>query len=198
MTFLEQLIEIDRHITLAINQCYSSITDPMWLMFSDRDIWFILYFLVAAGLLGRLGWKKGLIAILAIVLTIVACDQGGNFVKHTVCRIRPCWDPWLLASGIHLLQHPDPTDITNFGFYSAHAANAMGFAVCSLLCFKWDGSKARPYTIAIIIWALCVGFSRIFVGRHYFGDVLTGFLAGILFGWIFASLGKCIAARIKA
>jgi undecaprenyl-diphosphatase len=38
-------------------------------------------------------------------------------------------------------------------------------------------------TISMIIWALIVGYSRIYLGVHYPGDVVFGSLLGTLTGW---------------
>ena len=70
---------------------------------------------------------------------------------------------------------------------------AMGFALCSAFCFKkGSGRKMTAYTVLIVIWALLVGISRIFVGKHFLGDVLVGFAVGALVGWAVASLAFVI------
>ena len=41
-----------------------------------------------------------------------------------------------------------------------------------------------------------VAVSRIFVGKHYLGDVIVGILVGSLAGWLFARLASHIAIRL--
>ncbi|NWH26695.1 inactive phospholipid phosphatase 7 [Grus americana] len=39
---------------------------------------------------------------------------------------------------------------------------------------------AIPLRILLVLWALCVGFSRVMIGRHHITDVLSGFVFGYL------------------
>jgi undecaprenyl-diphosphatase len=43
--------------------------------------------------------------------------------------------------------------------------------------------KKRWYSISIIVWAMVIGYSRIYLGVHYPGDVLCGSLLGSFIGW---------------
>ena len=66
-----------------------------------------------------------------------------------------------------------------YGFASGHAANTMGLAFFLWLHLdqKWMGALA-------IFWSLAVGYSRIYLGVHYPGDVMVGFLIGATFAWL--------------
>lgn len=185
MTVLEYLQYLDRDVTLAVNSYGSPVTDQIWQFFSMKEVWYPLYLLIALGLVWRLGWKQGLVYVVACVLTVVACDQTGNFVKDTVQRLRPCWDQLMLDGGLRILEDKGG----QFGFYSAHAANAMGLAVCSYKGFcRGVRGRHKLYGTIMILWALLVGVSRVFVGKHFCGDVLVGFVAGVVFACIFAAL----------
>lgn len=189
MDILRWAHHLDKDITLAINSVHCVVSDFIWQIFSNKEIWFVLYFIVLLFLFRNLGWKKAIVAVLAIVLTIVCCDQFANFTKAYFERLRPCWDADMIAGGLHELEGKGNL----YGFYSAHAANAMGFAVSSAMLFKSDRNLLRNYTgytVCIIIWALLVGFSRIFVGKHFFGDVMVGFAVGAIFGSIFAGIAS--------
>ncbi len=194
---LEILEHGDKTATLAINSLHSTLSDAIWVTFSDREIWYPLYFIVMVFLFIRLGWKKALIVIAACILTVVACDQFANFTKSLVARLRPCWDYSVAGRGLHLLENRGNL----YGFYSSHAASAIGFAVCSVLGFKnarrLGKNTHRAYMYGITTWALLVGISRIFVGKHFLGDVLTGFVVGTLFAFGMAYLAKMVILRLK-
>ena len=193
--FLQSLECADKSATLFLNSLHCAFSDAAWQVFSNREIWYVLYLAVAVALFVRLGWKKGLAVTISIILTVVLCDQLGNVCKYGFARLRPCWDGEMVTSGLRILEERGG----DYGFYSAHAANAMGFAVCSLLGFR-AFDKSRRYALygsLVVLWALLAGLSRVFVGKHFLGDVLTGFAAGLLAGWALARLTSLLWTRIR-
>lgn len=194
MNVFQYLHHVDKDVTLAINSCNSPFTDYIWQIFSDKEIWYVLYLIVLVMLFVRLGWKKGLAVTISCILCVVACDQFANFTKDFFERLRPCWDGEMLDRGLHILEGKGNL----YGFYSAHAANALGFAACSFFGFRNDRrSRYRSYGWGIFIWALLVGISRVFVGKHFFGDVMVGFAVGLLFGWGLAAITSLVIRKAK-
>ena len=191
-TLAYTLEQADKAATLAINALHCGVTDFIWKTFSNIPVWIPLYVTVCVILFIRLGWKKALVVTAACALTVVCCDQLSNFSKSFFGRLRPCWDPDMLDRGLRLLERQG----SRFGFFSGHAANALGFAVCSSLGFKNDiRSRYAGYTWGIFIWAAMVGISRIFVGKHFLGDVFVGFTVGLLIGWLMARLARYVITR---
>ena len=191
---LQQLEMADKNATLAINSLNSPVTDFIWQVFSDKEIWFPLYIGFLIYLYVKLGWKKATVITVACILTIVACDQFSNFTKEFFARFRPCYDDYMLQNGLHMLEGKG----NHYGFYSAHAANAMGFALSSLTGLKADSARShRIWPPVICVWAFLVGISRIFVGKHFLGDVIVGLLVGALFGWLLAQIGRWVIRRFS-
>ena len=194
LSLLREAHHIDQDVTLAINALHSPVTDAVWQVFSNKQIWFVLYAAVLMMLYVRLGWKRATLVVLACVLTVTFCDQFSNFTKAYFERLRPCWDQNMVHGGLHVLEGKGNL----YGFYSAHAANAMGFAACSYWGFRNDTRlRFRGYAWGIFIWAVLVGMSRVFVGKHFFGDVLVGFAVGLLAGWLLAQLARLIIRRFR-
>lgn len=192
--FWEKLEMADKDITLAINAVHNPTSDWIWQLFSDKEIWYPLYLGFLIYIFVKMGWKKASIVTLACILTIVACDQFSNFCKEFFARFRPCYDDYMLQNGLHMLEGKG----NHFGFYSAHAANAMGFALSSLVGLKADSMRShRIWPPVICVWAFLVGISRIFVGKHFLGDVIVGFIVGALFGWLLAQAGRWIIRRLS-
>ena len=157
-----------------------------------------MYVGIIALLFWKLGWKKALIAIAGVLLTFGFCDQFSNIIKHAVERIRPVNDEFMVASGLHILERGG-----GFSFFSAHAANALGLAVSSFIglrTYLTDKSQKAPWWIKtyggwMFFWAAMVGISRVFVGRHYLGDVLVGLIVGAVAGITFGYLATYFIRR---
>lgn len=195
------LEQLDKTWTLTINSLHTPFTDKMWMFFSGRTEWIPLYVLVIALLIWRLGWKKGMVMILTTALCILCVDQFANLIKNSVMRLRPGCDPEMLERGLYVLI---PSGAKSYGFFSAHAGNALAFAVCTLKALKmgrdtekrpWKGLSSA-YSVIIVIWAVLVGLSRIFVGKHFLGDVLTGFVVGLIFAEILCAISR-LCFRIR-
>ena len=175
--FIQHLETIDQNVSLWINSFHTELTDKIWLFFSDRLIWLPLYLLVLGLIIHKRGWKRGLLAVLFIALIILTSDQFCNLIKNTVCRLRPSNNPAMIARG---LNYPAGIGSHIYGFFSAHAANAFGFAVAAgLILHSWGWGSG------LCIWAALVGISRVFVGKHFLGDVLTGVIVGTVIALIF-------------
>ena len=104
----------------------------------------------------------------------------------------------MLASGLHVLERGG-----GYSFFSAHAANALGLAFCSFIGLDSNIHKGstspwwiKAYGYWIFFWGAMVGISRIFVGKHYLGDVIVGFIVGAAAGIAFGYLGSIIMKRI--
>ena len=185
---LDRLIGIDQDVTLWINSFHAAWSDPIWMFFSDVRVWFPMYGVIMAMFFIRLGWKKGLVVLLSCILCVVLCDQISYHVKEGLDRLRPYYTADLLERGLHW-----PLNRSSFfGFFSGHASNAWGFAICSFLGFRLN-DRSRNYTAYgwfICIWAALVALSRVMVAAHFFGDILVGTLFGLAVGTFCAALAR--------
>ena len=212
--FWQNVHQLDQQITLAINSWNSAFTDPIWAFLSLKIVWAPLYAAIIALLIWKLGWKKGLVLVGGVLLTIGFCDQFSNLIKHAVERIRPLNDEWMVAHGLNILEWGG-----GFSFFSAHAANSFGIAGSSWFglknclacnaeagtqscatqkickCRMTDAQLCKYYAWVMFTWASLVGISRIFVGKHYLGDVIVGTIVGILAGMFFGWLASKVADK---
>lgn len=205
----QEIHHFDQLLTLEINSWNSFITDPIWQFFSDKLVWAPMYAAIIALLFWKLGWKNGLLVLLGALLTFGFCDQFSNIIKDAVGRIRPLHDEFMKANGLNILEKGG-----GYSFFSAHAANSFGLAFSTFIgmkrCLratsaadtKAADSRSMPkwlkaYGWWMYFWAFMVAISRVFVGKHYLGDVLVGILVGSLAGYTFARLASTLAKRIS-
>ena len=68
-----------------------------------------------------------------------------------------------------------------YGFISSHAANAFAIAVFILLKY-WKRNRVVP--LCMMVWAVLTCYSRVYLGKHYPGDLLCGALFGVLVAFV--------------
>ena len=208
----QEIHHIDQLLTLEINSWHSFITDPIWAFFSDKFVWAPMYAGIIALLIWKLGWKRGLMVLAGALLTFAFCDQFSNLIKHAVGRIRPLHDEFMIAQGLHVLERGG-----GYSFFSAHSANSLGLAFSTFVgmkrCLRVSMTSTEASNTALhaempkwlkaygwwmFFWAFMVAVSRIFVGKHYLGDVIVGILVGSLAGWLFAWLAGWLCKKFMA
>jgi undecaprenyl-diphosphatase len=147
--------------------------DPVMYAISGRIIWIPLYLAILV-YLGITYKRRFLIILIFIILAATLADQSSVLIKNIVHRLRPCHEP-ALAGLVHILKGECGGV---YCFVSSHATNSFDVALLSLLFIK-----KRWYSISIVIWALVIGYSRIYLGVHYPGDVICGSVLGAFIGW---------------
>ena len=186
------LHSLDQDVTLWLNSLSPPWTDSMWTMFSDKSFWIPTYIICVYFLFKRLGWKKALIVLASCGLAFAACDQFSNLVKHAVLRLRPSYSFRMLSGGLNLLESRGGL----YGFFSAHAANAYAVAMCLIIGFRNDNTHTyNAFCKWALAWAMLISISRIFVGKHYLGDVIVGAMIGITFGYFIGMIARYLVQR---
>ena len=167
------LERLDQQLFLFLNSINSPFWDQVMHALSGKIIWVPLYLsiLIYMGIKYK---RKFLIILLFIILAATLADQSSVLVKNLVERLRPCHEPSLQGL-VHLVNGECGG---KFSFVSSHATNSFDVAFLSLLFIR-----KRWFTISIVLWALVVGYTRIYLGVHYHGDVVCGSLLGALIGW---------------
>lgn len=181
------MVELDRTIFLFLNSLHTPFLDRVMLVVSMRTVWIPFYILIAWLLILKYG-KRVWIPLALVPVLVLLTDQGSNLLKNLVERPRPCHEP-LLEGLVHTVNGRCGG---MYGFVSAHAANTFGIAAFTipLLRRNW-------YTWTVIIWAVIVSYSRIYLGVHYPGDVLGGALLGLATGAALAWTAQIINKNIK-
>lgn len=168
------LERLDQQLFLFLNSLNSPFWDQIMNMLTGKTIWIPLYLAILI-YLGVKYKRKFLIILLFIILAATMADQISVLIKNAVERPRPCHEP-ALEGLVHTFNGYCGGA---FGFVSSHATNSFNVALISLLFIR-----KRWFTIGIIIWALVIGYTRIYLGVHYPGDVVCGSVLGAAIGWL--------------
>ena len=175
---LDQLINADIQLFTFLNSLHASWLDPIMWWISARTPWIPFYVFLIVMMILRLKWKRGLIAIVSIVLVVIIADRfTSGFMKPYFERPRPSHEK-RIRDKVHVLKDRNDHEYRGgaYGFASSHSANAFGMAMFMFLLFRgrWRW---------MFVWAFVVAYSRIYLGVHYPGDILVGGLVGILAAW---------------
>ena len=134
------------------------------------------------------GKKSGYTIFLLLIcfgLTNLIHDE---LFKKVFMRLRPCHEDGICQSTRLLVDCGG-----YYSFVSGHAANTAAIISCLLLYFK---SISKWIKTGLIIWVLLVGYSRIYLAKHYPLDVLCGFALGFLISYVLNTI-YCIYIRPK-
>lgn len=107
-----------------------------------------------------------------------------HYLKKLINRPRP----FLKLSNVNTFK----TNLKDYSFPSGHTTAA--FSICVSLALSFPG-----LSLILVLTALVIGFSRIYIGVHYPTDVIVGMLIGTTFAILNNSiLGNLINSRLIA
>ncbi len=148
----------------------------MPLVSSPALLWGAAILLLLA-LIPRCGALRVLFMSLAIIASVGLTDFCTNLGKEGVGRVRPLNS----VAGAHFQEDGQwrqrPGDFLQekkhgSSYPSGHAANSMALAMALALLLP----RSRPW---VFILPLVVGYSRLYLGKHFPTDVLAGWVVGM-------------------
>lgn len=171
---LEQIQSLDAQLLIYLNSLGSETFDGFWLFITKQTNWIPLFLLFLFVIYKKIGTKQTLYLLLFTTVLLTITNGVCDLFKHGFERLRPCNNPDI-NSIIRVVK-----TTKSFSFFSGHAANTMAVAT-----FLYHAFKSRfKYMGLLFLWPLIFAYSRIYLGLHYPGDVLTGYFFGAVFGFL--------------
>ena len=169
---LSMLKAMDTMVFLTVNSHHNAYFDSVMWLVSGKLIWVPMYVSLFFVLLKNYSYKVVFAILLAIGVVILFTDSfTAQVIRPWVCRLRPRNLDNPMSSMVHIV---DGYRGGAYGFPSNHASNTWGLAFFITFLFR-----RYKLTFFFFLWALLVCYSRMYLGVHYFGDLLIGGLLAL-------------------
>jgi len=178
---------------LWLNQFHHDWLDPIMFQMSKTQFWVPLHLLLIYLIFKRYEAKAWLLLACTALVILFSDQLTSTFMKPLFERLRPSHEPTLQGL-VHLVNDYKGG---RYGFASSHAANTFGVAMLMFLSLR----AYYRYAGLIFLWATLVSYTRIYLGVHYPGDIITGGVIGACAGWagylLFQALHRKLDVRLK-
>lgn len=186
---LESLEQFDQELFLFLNGLHQPWLDQLMFYLTKAVSWIPVYLILLYLIAKTYNWKIMLWSLLGVAVVIALGDRiSVELFKEVFLRYRP-------SRNIDLGPH---VHLVNgyrggmYGFVSSHATNFFGIATFVGLLIRKKYPKALPW---IVLWALFICYTRIYLGVHYPSDIFVGTLLGITIGYFVYRLFKALLLR---
>ena len=163
---LKRIQYIDDIIIDWIGRLHTPLLNRIMIFFSMLGTKGFVWILVSIPyFINRKTTYIGVNMLIAVSLTVIL---GEGIIKHLVCRMRPC----------HKLENEDLI-VRRPSFYSFPSGHtASSFAIATMAIIRCP----MPIWIGILVIAVFISFSRIYLRVHYLTDVICGLALGVICG----------------
>lgn len=165
----------------ALNFDGGHLFDMFMKLVSGMAMWTPLYILIIYMVWRRYTWYGVAVFIMSVAVAMGMADIVAGIFKHSgllkdvwpdfPVRLRPMFNP--LVEDVHVVSFKHGL----YGTVSAHAATIVSLALLSSYVIR-----RRWFTIMMVVVALLICYSRIYLACHFPQDILIGALLGLLAG----------------
>ena len=177
----------------ALNFQGAAWFDALMVAVSGVAMWIPLYLLIIYMVWRRYSWRGVIALLLAVGLAMGAADIVAGIFKHSG-PLKHLWPEFPVRQRPMFTEELDNIHVVSFkhgeyGTVSAHAATIVSLALLSSVVVA-----RRWFTALMIVVALLICYSRIYLACHFPQDILLGTLVGLLSGflgvWLFRWVNK--------
>lgn len=188
-TLTPPLLPGEDKLLSAINAWHSPMADSFMYMISNVGAWLPVVLVLLYYIFYRKPWQEAVLLLVCIGLCVLIGDRlSSGFAKPYFARPRPThWEG--LRDSLHIVFGYRGRE---FGFFSGHATNF--FAVAMLL-----SRLIRQRLVSVLLFSLValVAYSRMYMGVHFFSDILTGTVIGLIIGYGASRLYEYLRQRLS-
>lgn len=168
------LLYVQEHIRCSVlDKVFPAITH-----LGDAGIFWILLSLVL--LIFKKTRKAGAFSLGALIGSVVLNNM---ILKVVINRTRP----YELIEGLRLIGKA----ATDASFPSGHTAASFASAVAMFPNLK------KRYGVPLLILALLISLSRVYIGIHYPSDIVGGFVSGLFLGIMANVIGNLVLRKLS-
>ncbi|RNI40060.1 phosphatase PAP2 family protein [Hanamia caeni] len=182
-SFLPEAIkQLDYNLFYRMNGLWhNSFFDVFFPFIREPTLWVPFYFFLIV--FATLNFKvKGWIWVVFFLANAGISDYvSSHLIKENFFRLRPCRDP-ALFDHIRFLVSYCPVSSS---FTSSHAVNHFAAAMFIFTTFR---KTLSSFWALMFIWAGAISYAQVYVGVHFPFDVFCGMIAGLILGYIPATI----------
>lgn len=183
-------MNFDEFIFLLCNGYHTQFLDVLMRALSNPYTWIPFYMALFGALVYKFGWVKAVLMLAVIGAAVGLSDWFcASVIRPAVQRLRPGHPENPFSEFVTLV---NGNHGSRYGFPSCHAANH--FALVGAISMFVNSHK---FALFMVVWALLVCYTRMYLGLHYPSDLLVGGLIGGGIGVSFAATGRYYFDKIR-
>ena len=160
---------MDTELFFLINGHHNQFFDAFFYEVSQKTVWIPLYVALLYAVWRNYSWRGVLGILLMVGIGMLFTDwANSHFLRPWIGRLRPSNPENPIAMLVHIVHNKRGG---GYGFPSCHSANIW---LLTFLVAHW--LRQRLMTITMLTIALLWCYSRVYLGYHYPGDILGGFI----------------------
>ncbi len=164
---------MDEQLLLFINGHHTAFLDSfMWLL-TQKTVWIPLYCSLLYVVWRNYGWQGAVQLLVMVGIGMLVTDWANSqFLRPAIGRLRPN-NPE--SPVFALLYRVNDVRGGGCGFPSAHSANNW---MLTLVMVYWLRDRWTAVSMSLLTLLIC--YSRVYLGYHYPGDILGGFVLAVI------------------